>query len=52
MPSAGTLSLNMIMKTQAFERDMRRTRKHVSSLDRQIKTFSRSLLAMAGAGGG
>lgn len=58
MPSVGTLALNMIMRTQAFERDMRRTRQHISSLDRSfslitrsVRRFATTIVAAAGIGG-
>lgn len=37
----------MIMRTEAFERSMKRTRGHVSTLNRNIMDFSRTLRRMA-----
>lgn len=50
--AAGTIALNLIMRTNKFQRDMNRTHRGVNKLQRQFRTFSRTLLSVAGVSGG
>lgn len=50
--AAGTIALNMIMRTNQFQRDINKTKKSVNSLNNRFKNFAKSLMAIAGVGGG